>query len=136
MAKLCGIIMCLFMTIAVYNFSLAQDGEKEIKAIADKYLDNILAGINENNLDKYSQNFAPEDKKSLTKEYLASIRTNMEDNLGKYKSRQYLGFLLRKGDKTLILWKAVFDGTKNDVLIQLFIIKKDNKYVVFGVLFG
>jgi len=133
MIKIIGLLV--FFTIILCNVSFAQDGEKDIKATAEKYLDNILAGIKETNYDKYSQNFNGELKKSLTKEYLVTVKDNMAQNLGNYKSRQYLG-LLRKGDRILILWKAVFDGTKNDVLIQLFLTKKDNKYQVIGVLFG
>jgi len=133
MIKYIGLIM--FFIIALYGFSFAQDSEKDIKATAEKYLDNLLAGIKENNYEKYSRDFNGELKKSLTRDYLTTVKTNMEQNFGNYKSRQYLG-LLRKGQRILVLWKAAFDGTKNDVLIQLFLTKKDNKYQITGVLFG
>ena len=133
MIKYIGLIM--FFIIALYGFSFAQDSEKDIKATAEKYLDNLLAGIKESNYEKYSRDFNGELKKSLTRDYLTTVKTNMEQNFGNYKSRQYLG-LLRKGQRILVLWKAAFDGTKNDVLIQLFLTKKDNKYQITGVLFG
>jgi len=133
MIKYIGIV--LFLTIAIYNISFAQDSEKDIKATAEKYLDNILTGIKENNYDKFSRDFDGDLRKSLTKQYLVTVRANMDQNLGKYISRQYLG-QLKKGARILILWKASFDGTKNDVLIQLFLTKKDSKYQVTGVLFG
>ncbi|MEQ8190171.1 MAG: hypothetical protein ABRQ39_19550 [Candidatus Eremiobacterota bacterium] len=133
MIKYIGLIM--FFIIALYGVSFAQDSEKDIKATAEKYLDNLLAGIKENNYEKYSRDFNGDLKKSLTKDYLTTVKTNMEQNFGNYKSRQYLG-LLRKGQRILVLWKAAFDGTKNDVLIQLFLTKKDNKYQITGVLFG
>ena len=134
MFKVIGFLV--FFTLLLCNISSAQDAEKDIKATAEKYLDNILAGINENNYGKYSRDFHEDLKKSLTKEYLKTVKDNMEQNFGKYKSRQYLGLLRRKEERILILWKAVFDGTKNDVLIQLFLTKKDNKYQVIGILFG
>ena len=133
MIKYIGIVLSL--TIAIYNISFAQDSEKDIKATAEKYLDNILTGIKENNYDKFSRDFDGDLRKSLTKQYLVTVRANMDQNLGNYVSRQYLG-QLKKGERILILWKAIFDGTKNDVLIQLFLTKKDSKYQVTGVLFG
>lgn len=133
MIKYIGLIM--FFIIALYSVSFAQDSEKDIKATAEKYLDNLLAGIKENNYEKYSRDFNVDLKKSLTKEYLTTVKSNMEQNFGNYKSRQYLG-LLKKGERILVLWKSAFDGTKNDVLIQLFLTKKDNKYQITGVLFG
>ena len=108
--------------------------DREVRAIADPLLDNILDAMKKKNYDQYSRGFDDTMREAVTEAvFLKSIR-QLQSHFGTYQSRTYLGFL-KKGEMTAVLWKAVFDETPDDVLIRLVVSKRAGRYVITNLWF-
>ena len=105
---------------------------KEIKIIAGPLLDNILDGFKYDKYTQYSRDFGPALKVIGSRTKFFKVSRHIKSTLGSYLYREYMGNLL-KGDMIVVLWKAKYDMTKNDVLIKLVIKKQGRKYVVTGL---
>ncbi len=133
-----GIIICIIISLGfLAPLSFAETigkTDKEVCAIAEPILDNIFDGIKTDSYGKWSRDFDPTMKEVLSKEKFAETNQQVKERMGNCVSREYLAFL-NKGEMTMILWKAVFDKTKDDVLITLVLSKRDGKYQVTGLWF-
>lgn len=108
--------------------------DKEVQTIAEPILDNILESFETNDYNKYSKDFDDTLKETITEERFLEIARQIDNSIGNYKEKNYLGFLT-KGRMTLILWKAKFDKTQDDVLIKLVMSKRGGRYLVTGLWF-
>ena len=108
--------------------------DRQVKAVAEPILDNLLAGFNEGNYAKYSRDFDDAMREAIPEQKFQQVRQDLLEKLGKYKSKKYLGFLNQQA-YTIVLWKAAFDGTKSDVLIRMVLAKRQDKVVVAGLWF-
>ena len=108
--------------------------DQQVQAAADPILDNLLAGFNEGNYQKYSRDFDPTLKESLPEAKFKQVRSEIFQKIGKYQSRKYLGFL-NQNKFTVVLWKGKFSDTQSDVLIKLVTSKRPDKIVVVGLWF-
>lgn len=108
--------------------------DKQVRSIADPLLDNILEGFEKNDYPLYSRDFDDTLLDMVTDAKFQETDSWLENNLGKYQSRQYLGFL-QKGKMTVILWKGRFDKSSDDILIRLVVSKRRGKDLVTGLWF-
>lgn len=108
--------------------------DKDVQVATDAILDNLLAGFNEGNYQKYSKDFDPTLKESLPEAKFTQVRTEILNKIGQYQSRKYLGFL-NQNKFTAVLWKGKFNKTTSDVLIKLVVSKRADKVVVVGLFF-
>jgi hypothetical protein len=137
--KMSKIIVCLVFTLMIAGSIVASadfigTDDKTVVAIADPILDNILAGFKEISYEKYSRDFDATLKKAVSAEKFLKTQKQIAAYYGEYQSRQYLGFL-NQGTSTEVLWKSRFVNTTDDVLMQLTVSKKDDKYLVSGLWF-
>ena len=105
---------------------------QEIKAIADPLLDNILKGFKYDKYTTYVRDFDPALKVIGSRTKFFKVNRHISSSLGNYLYREYMGSLL-KGKMIVVLWKAKYDKTKNDVLIKLVIKKHGGRYLVTGL---
>jgi len=108
--------------------------DKEVQAAANPILDNLLAGFNAGDYAKYSKDFDATSKEMMPEEKFQNVRTDLLKRIGKYQSRQYLGFL-RQDKATTALWKGKFSSTESDILIKMEVSKRKDKNVVVGLWF-
>ena len=129
-------IMMVLLVLKVSSASADVIGEtdKEVKRIANPILDSILEGFGTNNYQKYSRNFDDTLKEAISEKKFLETAQQIKAKIGNYQSREYLGFL-KKGRMTLVLWKASFDKSEDNVLIKLVISKRKSKYLVTGLWF-
>ncbi len=129
-------IMMVLLVLKVSSVSADVIGEtnKEVKRIANPILDSILEGFRTNNYKKYSRDFDDTLKEAISEKKFLVVAQQIKSRIGNYQSREYLGFL-KKGRMTLVLWKASFDKSEDDVLIKLVISKRKGKYLVTGLWF-
>lgn len=73
-------------------------------------------------------------KMLLTKERFSQMNGELQNKLGKYKSRKYLGFMT-KGKSNQVMWIGKFDKSDDDVLIRLVVSRKGGKDKVMGLYF-
>ena len=121
----------LSFIMPVYAIQRAKTSQ-EVQRIADPLLDNILDGFKFDKYTIYSRDFAPELKVIGSRTKFFKVNRSMKQSLGNYLERTFMGSL-QKGDLTVVLWKAKFDQTENDVLIKLDIKKQGGRYFVMGM---
>jgi len=132
------IFAVVFLTVAVVpgpTFGgVIGNTDKAVRTITEPLLDNILDGIMTKDYAKYSRDFEDTMKEVVTQEAFLKSNRQIQNRIGSYKSRTYLGFL-KKGNMTLVLWKGKFDKTEDDVLIKLVVSKRKGRYLVTGLWF-
>ncbi|MFH1776433.1 MAG: DUF3887 domain-containing protein [Candidatus Omnitrophota bacterium] len=109
--------------------------DKGVQAIAETVLDNILAGIKTDDYSVFSMDFDDTLKETIDEEKFLEMNKQIKSTIGNFSQKEYLGFLT-KGKMTVIYWKARFDKSSDDVLIQLVISKRGEKYLVTGLWFN
>ena len=108
--------------------------DRQVKAVAEPILNNLLAAFKDGNYAQYSRDFDEAMREAIPEKKFQQVRDNLTEKLGKFKSKKYLGFLNQQ-PHTIVLWKAAFDGTQNDILIKLVLSKRQDKVAVAGLWF-
>lgn len=105
--------------------------ERELRKIGEKFVEELLEGLNEDDYELFSENQIYELKSTITKDKFKIMVDRMRKDLGEYQSRQYLGFL-KSGPFETLMWKAKYSKSPNDVLVSLSLGELDGAYKVFG----
>jgi len=126
------LLFCL-LNISVNSFAEDYLSNNQVKAVAEPMLDNIMNGLSFDKYLTYTKDFDPELKVLGARTKFFQVSRYMQNSLGKYLSREYLGSLHKKQGIIVVLWKAVFSKSKDDILIKLIITKNNKKYFVSGV---
>jgi len=108
--------------------------DRQVKALAEPILDNLMKGFNQGDYAQFSKNFDQTMRETITEKNFQQVRDDLLKKWGKYKSKKFLGFLNQE-TYTIILWKAAFADTKRDVLIKLVLSKSQDKIFVSGLWF-
>ena len=135
--KLNNILFIIISILLISSFTGATtvgEEDDEIKAIGNIVLDNVLYGINKKDYEIYSKDFDLELIEAIPEEKFKIIVKQMNNFIGNHKKRTFLGFINKK-NVTIILWKAKYDKTTEDILIRLVISKEEDKYLIKGILF-
>jgi len=128
------IILLAMVCVGPVRAEVVGQTDAEVQAAVEPMVENLLAGFNDGNYQKYSRDFDPMLKESLPEEKFREVRTDILNKIGRYQSRQYLGFL-NQNRFTAALWKGKFDKTASDVLIKLVTSKRQDKVVIVGLWF-
>ena len=133
--KVVAFLVLVVILLAVPGLAaLIGKDERQVRAAAEPILDNLLAGFNQGNYAQYSRDFDEVMREAIPEKKFQQVRDDLIEKLGKYKTKKYLGFLNQQ-TYTIVLWKATFDGTQNDILIKLVLGKHQDKVVVAGLWF-
>ncbi|MBW1992152.1 MAG: DUF3887 domain-containing protein [Deltaproteobacteria bacterium] len=133
--KLAAVLVAVaFLGVVLAHADIIGTTDQQVQALADPILDNLLAGLNEGNYQKYSRDFDQTLKESVPEAKFKQVRSQILKKIGQYQSRKYLGFL-NQNKFTVALWKGKFSGTASDILIKLVTSKRQNKVVVVGLWF-
>jgi hypothetical protein len=108
--------------------------DEQVRTIAAPILDNILEGIKTGDYAKYVKDFDQTMKDALPQSMFIISNMQIQHLFGQYLSSHYLGFL-NKNHQTLVLWKARYDKTEDDVLFKLSLSKRGDKNWVTGLWF-
>ncbi|MCD4778974.1 MAG: hypothetical protein K8S27_00280 [Candidatus Omnitrophica bacterium] len=108
--------------------------DAEVKAIGQPVLDNILEGFDNNDYLIYVRDFDDTLRESVSEDQFYQVDQHFEKTIGPIVSKTYLGYL-KQGQMTVLLWKARFEYSDNDVLIKLVMSKRGDRYVVTGLWF-
>jgi Protein of unknown function (DUF3887) len=127
------VLMAWLLALPAGAASVGSD-DRQVKAVAEPILNNLLTGLNQGNYAQYSRDFDEAMREAISEKKFQQVREDLIEKLGKFKSKKYLGFLNQQ-NYTAVLWKGAFDATKNDVLIKLVLAKRQDKVVVAGLWF-
>jgi len=106
----------------------------QVQTVADPILESLLQGFDTGNYELYSKYFDDTLKDMVSKQKFLQTRDKIFKSIGKYESRSYLGFL-RHGKATVVLWKAKFSKSPDDVLIKLVLSRRGDRVKVLGLWF-
>jgi hypothetical protein len=135
MLRIVGVLIVLLCVVGQPIFAeVIGFNDDEVRAIAQPVLDNIFEGFENNDYITYSRDFDDMLKESVSEDKFYQVDQQFEKTLGPLASQTYLGFL-KQGPMTVILWKARFEYSDNDVLIKLVMSKRADRYVVTGLWF-
>ena len=109
--------------------------EFPIRATAEKYLDGIVEGLRTGNYRLYTHDFAPDLRAKITQKQFKKAVLQLRSRVGEYLYRDYMGFVT-KGESTLVLWKAQFTASKNDMIIILTLSREANIILVKDIRFN
>lgn len=133
-------LVWLAVCLAVFTWAAGTAGEvvgrtdQEVQAVAEPILDNLLAGFNEGDYQKYSRDFDATLKEAVPEAKFKAVRQDIFNKIGKYQAKTYLG-ALRQAPHSVALWRGKFSGTDNDVLIRLVLSKRQDRTYVVGLWF-
>jgi hypothetical protein len=136
-SRLPVLMLAVSVTLALASGATADPigkNEKQVRAVADPILDNLLAAFNAGDYAKYSRDFDATLMEAMPEEKFRKVRDDLVNRIGKYQSRQYLGFL-QPNQHTDVLWKGKFSNTTGDILIKMRVSKRKDKNVVVGLWF-
>jgi len=104
----------------------------DVRKTAEPMLDNILAGMQFDDFQRYVRDFDPALTVLGFRSQFFEANRKIKAAYGDYVSREYLG-TLRKGNGYVVLWKGRFSGTSEHILIKLELVQKNKKYGVTGM---
>jgi len=129
-------LICSLFTNMVFvsNVQAARrhNTNQEMKKIADPIMDNILNGVKLEDYMAYSKDFDQALKVVGSRTKFFQVARYLKKTMGNYMYREYMGSL-NKENLVVVLWKATFDKSQEDVLMKLFLSKQKNKYIVTGL---
>jgi hypothetical protein len=130
---LAAVMIGLFFTACLFAEPIGQD-DSVVQGIATPILNNILEGLKSNDYAKYTKDFDPTAKEAITEEAFKKAVDELKGEIGNYVEKKFMGFL-NKGQMTLVVWKAKFDQTQDDILVRLVLTKRGDQYLVTGLWF-
>ena len=128
------LVSVLVLGLAPAHGEPISGSDEQVRAIAEPILDNILEAFRTGDYQQYSRDLDDMVKETVTEAKFPSVRQQVLQQLGNYRSREYLGSLT-KGKMTMVLWKGDFDGTTDDVLIKVVLSKRGSRHLVTGLWF-
>ena len=127
-------MIVVFVFVGPVSAEVIGRHDLEVIPVAEEVLNNILTGFQEGDYSKYARDFDDTFKESISEEKFLETRRQLENSIGNCQTKKYLGFL-NKGQTTIILWKARFDQSQDDILIKLIMSKRGDKNLVTGLWF-
>ncbi|MBU4334227.1 MAG: DUF3887 domain-containing protein [Candidatus Omnitrophica bacterium] len=131
---LAGIVLAALASPALIFAEVIGETNKDVSGIAEPILENILEAFKENDYAQYSKDFDDTLKESVSERKFIETDEYFQDSLGDYQSREYLGFVV-KGRMSIVLWKARYAKSEDDVVVKLVLSKRGDEYLVTGLWF-
>lgn len=102
---------------------------KDVEQAGQVMVEGVIKGLDSGNYEMYTRDFTNESKKSFTNEIFQDAYKAFDSNLGKIKTKQYLGSYQKNG-YWVLLWKAKYSKVSEDILLELYVKKAESNYKV------
>ncbi|MCF6174324.1 MAG: hypothetical protein L3J71_01015 [Victivallaceae bacterium] len=117
--------------------AISQNEQAKLDMIADRYGNELLKSIQENNYELFIKNFMPEAKKRITKAQFEAKVARVKEKMGDLVSHKFLTSLDQNMLKTYV-WKTNFvrSTSKGPVKVQeifrIMVVKLDGQYYIWN----
>lgn len=129
------ILVAVFLAVlASASSAVGRDDPEFLQTSALNIFENIIQGTSQGDYDLFTRNFSPMMKQAQDREAFLLLQRNLQKNLGKLKSVEYLGSYRQLG-QIITLFKANFSKEKDDVLIKLVLEERNGEFKVTGLWF-
>jgi len=109
--------------------TLAHKSDKEILAIADSIMDNLMEGSTEIDHEKHTRDFTDRMKRIVTKEYLEAMCRHYQAERGYFFRREFVA-VFRRPQSVAIVWKQWFTKQAGEYVAELVLVENESRYLV------
>lgn len=115
------------------SYTVSEEEAENILAVANPIVDVILEGYNENDYEKYTQNFDETTLIHLPPEAFQEAQDFMHQTIGKYLSRE-VERVIEDDVNIVVLYQGIFEKDEN-VTIRVVFAQGEEGYKVTGLIF-
>lgn len=136
MKKILWFVICFLLVLGggCFKKSDVSVDQQSILSYADPIVDNLLAGFNEGDYAKFSQDFDGRMKSALPEAAFTQMRQSIVSKIGLYRSRT-VSKVQKQGSGTLVIYNAVFEK-ESGVEVKVVFAKHGEKNLVSGLFFN
>lgn len=109
--------------------TLADKSDREILAVADPIMDNLMEGSTEINHDKHTRDFTDRMKRIVTQEYLETVCRTYQAERGYFSRREFVA-VFRRPQSVAIVWKQWFTKQAGEYVAELVLVEHESRYLV------
>jgi hypothetical protein len=108
---------------------LAEKSDREILAVADPIMDNLMEGPTAIDHDKHTRDFTDRMKRIVTKEYLETVCRTYQAERGYFAKRECVA-VFRRPQSVAIVWKQWFTKQAGEYVAELVLVENESTYLV------
>ncbi len=110
-------------------FGFLGNNQEQVLNRVNPILDNILEAHEKKKYDLFIRNLQQEMREKISEKQFHLAAKETHKRLGQYQNRQFLAGL-RRDDRPMLVWKAKFSRSENDILMTLVLDQQDSEVVV------
>ena len=108
---------------------LSRKSDKEILAVANPIMDNLMEGSTEINHEKHTRDFTDRMKRIVSKEYLEKVCKRYQAEWGFFGKREFVA-IFRRPSSVAVIWKQWCTKQEGEFVAELVLVEQDSKYLV------
>jgi hypothetical protein len=109
--------------------TLAEKSDREILAVADPIMDNLMEGSTAIDHEKHTRDFTDRMKRIVTKEYLETLCRTYQAERGYFGKRECVA-VFRRSESVAIVWKQWFTKQAGEYVAELVLVENESRYLV------
>lgn len=109
--------------------TLADISDREILAVADPIMNNLMEGSTEINHEKHTRDFTDRMKRIVTKEYLEALCRTYQAQRGYFAGGEFVA-VFRRPQSVAIVWKQWFTKQAGEYVAELVLVEHESRYLV------
>ncbi|OQW33394.1 MAG: hypothetical protein A4E19_03005 [Nitrospira sp. SG-bin1] len=109
--------------------TLADKSDREILAVADPIMDNLMKGSTAIDHERHTRDFTDRMKRIVTKEYLETLCRKYQAERGYFAKREFVA-VFRRPESVAIVWKQWFTKTAGEYVAELVLVENGSTYLV------
>lgn len=108
---------------------LAEKSDREILAVADPIMDNLMEGSTAIDHEKHTRDFTDRMKRIVTQEYLERVCQTYQAERGYFARREFVA-VFRRPESVAIVWKQWFTQQAGEYVAELVLVEQESRYMV------
>jgi len=109
--------------------TLAEKSDREILAVADPIIDNLMKGSTAIDHEKHTRDFTDRMKRIVTKAYLETVCRKYQAERGYFAKREFVA-VFRRPQSVAIVWKQWFTKQAGEYVAELVLVENESTYLV------
>lgn len=109
--------------------TLTEKSDREILAIADPIMDNLMEGSTAIDHEQHTRDFTDRMRRIVTKEYLETLCRTYQAERGYFARREFVA-VFQRPQSVAIVWKQWFTKQAGEYVAELVLVEKESTYLV------
>lgn len=102
--------------------------EKEILAVANPIMDNLMEASTEIDHEKHCRDFTDRMKRIVTKDHFQKVCEEYQSTKGYFEERQAVA-VFRRPNSVAVIWKQYFSKARGEFVAEMVLVHQDGKYL-------